>query len=191
MRAFLAIRNHNRQKRSADALRSLVYELFLILSAHQGCHVSLGAAVLYIVVAAATSGMLNHLSYNHYVTGVPIKGRAVSGLPSLCHCFALLTLLDSNNPATTADIAACRDIVHLDILLATQCAYYMMSVGAGALPEAWGSPRAFPALQYMGMAVNSFTGTLPETWAAPGNPLFFLLAFSLFFLYPLFGLSSK
>lgn len=40
---------------------------------------------------------------------------------------------------------------------------------AGALPGSWGGPGAFPALQYMGLAINAVTGTLPETWAAPGK----------------------
>lgn len=40
---------------------------------------------------------------------------------------------------------------------------------AGALPGSWGRPGAFPALQYMGLASNNLTGTLPEGWAASGN----------------------
>jgi hypothetical protein len=56
----------------------------------------------------------------------------------------------------------------------TLLASELAALHAGSLPASWGSPGAFPALQYMGLAGNNLTGSLPDSWAAPGEPPFAL-----------------
>ncbi len=50
----------------------------------------------------------------------------------------------------------------------------LAALHAGSLPASWGTPGAFPALQYMGLAGNNLTGSLPGSWAAAGEAPFAL-----------------
>ena len=38
---------------------------------------------------------------------------------------------------------------------------------AGPLPEAWGSPEAFPALEVLALQSNRLEGGLPSEWSQP------------------------